>query len=219
MTSSNSPAGSRSISSTILAGIRLHDDQAWDRLFAVWNSIVYGWCRRKGVPPHDAEDIVQNVFLKVARSIDAFDRQSFTRWIGRITANTIADYYRNRAQRPVAFGGPGTWIEKLVGPGEQEQPKREEDTARNPRGVYDHGKGDDVEEPAEPHVDGLIVHRVLEVIREDFQEHTFQAFWRTAVDGRSAVDVADELGMTPEAVRAARYRVLKRLREELEGML
>ena len=75
-----------------------------------------------------------------------------------------------------------------------------------------------MEESAERRADWLIVHQLLEVIRDDFQEHTFQAFWRTAVDGRSAVDVADELGMTPEAVRAARYRVLKRLREELEEM-
>ncbi len=218
MTSSHSPTGSRSISSTILARVKLHEDQAWDRLFAVWNPIVYDWCRRKGVPPHDAEDIVQNVFLKVARTIHAFERQSFRRWIGRIAANAIADYYRNRAHRPVAFGGSGSWIKNLPDAAGQQQAERVEDARRNPQESGSPGEPDDMEESAERRADWLIVHQLLEVIRDDFQEHTFQAFWRTAVDGRSAVDVADELGMTPEAVRAARYRVLKRLREELEEM-
>jgi RNA polymerase sigma-70 factor (ECF subfamily) len=49
----------------------------------------------------------------------------------------------------------------------------------------------------------------------EFEERTWQAFWRTAVDGRSAADVGAELGMTPGAVRVAKSRVLHRLREEL----
>ena len=57
--------------------------------------------------------------------------------------------------------------------------------------------------------------RALELIRGEFEERTWQAFWLTAVEDRAAGDVALELGMSPGAVRVAKSRVLRRLREEL----
>ena len=57
--------------------------------------------------------------------------------------------------------------------------------------------------------------RALGLIREEFEERTWAAFWRTAVEGRAAKDVGAELSMTPGAVRVAKSRVLHRLREEL----
>jgi RNA polymerase sigma-70 factor (ECF subfamily) len=53
------------------------------------------------------------------------------------------------------------------------------------------------------------------LIRGEFSERTWQAFWRTAVEGRAAKDVGAELAMSPGAVRVAKSRVLHRLREEL----
>ena len=53
------------------------------------------------------------------------------------------------------------------------------------------------------------------LIRGEFHPHTWQAFWATAVEGRSAPDVAAELGMSPVGVRVAKSRVLQRLREAL----
>jgi RNA polymerase sigma-70 factor (ECF subfamily) len=57
------------------------------------------------------------------------------------------------------------------------------------------------------------------LIRADFEEHTWQAFWAVAVDGRPGTDVAAELGMTPGAVYVAKSRVLRRLREDLGELL
>jgi RNA polymerase sigma-70 factor (ECF subfamily) len=63
-----------------------------------------------------------------------------------------------------------------------------------------------------------IVQRALSVIRGDFQEQAWQAFWRSAVLDERTRDIAKALSMTPAAVCMARARVLKRLRETLEGM-
>jgi RNA polymerase sigma-70 factor (ECF subfamily) len=60
-----------------------------------------------------------------------------------------------------------------------------------------------------------LFYRGLDVIRGEFEPRTWQAFWRTAVEGRSPRDVGDELGMSPGAVRVAKSRVLHRLRQEL----
>lgn len=207
MVSSHSSDSVPSISSTMLARIKLHDDGAWNELFAVWHPVVYDWCRRARLSPDDSEDVAQNVLLRVARSISRFQHQSFRGWIRCITRNTILQHFRDTARVPVAFGGTGSWVGKI--PDSDAQEPWEPDTNCSP----------DCEEPAPEQTDQLILGRLLQVIHNDFEEKTFQAFWRTKVDGQSAVEVAEELEMTPEAVRAACYRVRKRLLAEQDGML
>jgi RNA polymerase sigma-70 factor (ECF subfamily) len=55
----------------------------------------------------------------------------------------------------------------------------------------------------------------LHLLREEFEPQTWQAFWRTAVDGQPATAVAVELGMSAAAIRKAKSRILHRLRLEL----
>ena len=61
--------------------------------------------------------------------------------------------------------------------------------------------------------------RALDLIRGEFEERTWAAFRLTAVEGRAARDVAADLAMTPGAVRVAKSRVLRRLREELGDLM
>lgn len=64
-----------------------------------------------------------------------------------------------------------------------------------------------------PHV------RALELMREHFEERTWTAFWRVAMQRENTADVAADLGMTAAAVRKAKARVLRRLREEFGELL
>ena len=64
-----------------------------------------------------------------------------------------------------------------------------------------------------------IVGQALRLMQAEFQPSTWQACWQNVVDGKSAVEVAAALKMNPGAVRAAKFRVLTRLRHELAGML
>ena len=64
--------------------------------------------------------------------------------------------------------------------------------------------------PADPAVETRLV------VRSEFREKTWLAFQRTALDGLSSAEAGAELNMTPRAVRLARSRVLKRLREEMK---
>ncbi len=68
-----------------------------------------------------------------------------------------------------------------------------------------------MDEPAER---GL-VRDALDSIRCEFEARTWRAFWLTTVEGLAAKDVGAELEMSPGAVRVAKSRVLRRLREEL----
>jgi RNA polymerase sigma-70 factor (ECF subfamily) len=61
--------------------------------------------------------------------------------------------------------------------------------------------------------------KALDLVRAEFQESTWQVFWLTAVEGRSPTTVAEELGMTLPAVRQAKSRVLRRLKQEMGDLL
>lgn len=73
------------------------------------------------------------------------------------------------------------------------------------------------EEPTDFDSHKYLVHQALQLMKQDFGEQTWRAFWRMAIDNQPANRVAEELGMKSAAVRQAKYRVLARLRQELDG--
>ena len=60
-----------------------------------------------------------------------------------------------------------------------------------------------------------LLHAALNLIRDEFESQTWTAFWRVTVEGHSTTDIADDLQMTKPAIRQAKYRVLRRLRQEV----
>jgi RNA polymerase sigma-70 factor (ECF subfamily) len=76
---------------------------------------------------------------------------------------------------------------------------------------------DEDEDPAEE-LDGLR-RRALELVRGEFEERTWRAFWLTVVEGRSPSDIAAEMGVTPTAIRMAKSRVLRRLKETFGDLI
>lgn len=191
--------GTGSTSSSLIRRVKARDAAAWERLFQLYTPLVYGWARRSGLRDSDAADISQEVFRAVARNIDDFQKDqassSFRAWIWAITRNQIRLYFRKKGDEPEAAGGTNAALQL------QQHPSfLDEDT--DPMGLA--GRQ-------------LLVQRALRLIRNDFSERNWQAFWQLAVEERSATEVAEELEMSPAAVRQAKYRVLCRLREELEG--
>ena len=62
---------------------------------------------------------------------------------------------------------------------------------------------------------GIIYEQALKLVKNEFEERTWQAFWRTVVDGQAPAIIADDLGVTAAAVRQAKSRVLRRLKDLL----
>src|SRR5262249_10232281 len=61
--------------------------------------------------------------------------------------------------------------------------------------------------------------QAVEQVRDEFEERTWQMFWRTVIEGRSPTALAKELGVTPAAVPQAKSRVLRRLKQEMGELL
>ncbi len=183
------------LSSALLDGIQQMNPDSWSRLVATFGPIVYRWCRAAGVGESDSPDIVQDVFTSVARGIGSFQRRkaegSFRSWLATITRNRVRDHFRKQANREAAAGGTAAW-QRL-----QEQPD-ELDTSIRPEDAQ-----------------SMIHRRVLELVRNDFEVSTWQAFWMTAVEGKTAAEVSAEVGISVASVYQAKSRVLRRIRQRL----
>lgn len=72
------------------------DDSAWEALVRREQRRVYSLCYRFTGSPTDAEDLTQDVFLKVYRNLQSFDpaRASFGVWLTALTRNLLVDHYR-----------------------------------------------------------------------------------------------------------------------------
>jgi RNA polymerase sigma-70 factor (ECF subfamily) len=200
MAESNLSSGSclPSTSTTLLKQLRACEPAAWDRLCQVYGPLVYRWARSLALQEADAADVVQEVFRTVATSLNRFHHESphdsFRGWLWGITRNKVREQHRRLAGQPAAAGGSDAQRQLL----EVAEPV-----------------SDCTSEAPVPAADAVQVHRAVALIQIEFEGRTWQAFWRSAVDGQSAAEIARELGMTPRAVRQAKYRVLRRLRQEL----
>jgi RNA polymerase sigma-70 factor (ECF subfamily) len=190
-----------STSSSFLDRVKARDEGAWRRLESVYGHLVFYWCRYYDVRREDRADVCQDVFRAVAISIDSFQRDqpggTFRGWLRTITRNKIADHFRRQNRQPDAQGGTDAY----------------ERFSEIPDG--DSASASEVSDQET----AIIVNKTLDLIRPEFEERTWQAFWRAAVEGQPAGVVAEALEMTPGAVRQAKSRVLHRLRGELHQLL
>jgi RNA polymerase sigma-70 factor (ECF subfamily) len=188
---------------SLLQRIRDGDATGWRRVVELYTPLVYHWCKRSGIEGADADDVLQEVFQAASGSIGSFRREqsgdTFRGWLRAITQHKILAHWRSRQRHPHATGGSSA-LERL-----QQMPEPSPST-------------DPMEEEDSEQVSALF-HRALGFLRSEFEERTWQAFWRTAVDAQAAPAVAAELGMSANAVRMAKSRVLHRLREELGDLV
>ncbi len=191
---------SQSSSSSLVSRLRARDAIAWSQLSDLYGPLVYFWCRQNSVPAADTVDVVQEVFLAVAKGIDGFQGSksggSFRGWLWTISRNKIRDFFR-KASDVVAVGGSSI-PQKL---------------AQVPD-IADELPDDDSHADHRREANALM-HRAMAIVRNEFEQRTWDAFWRVVVDEHSTAEVAEDLGITANGVRQAKSRVLRRLREQL----
>ena len=186
---------SSSTSTGLIRGVHSGDPVAWQRLVSYYSPLVYAWCRQSKMEPCDAADAMQEVFVAVWRGLAGFRHDqpggTFRGWLRTIARNKIADHFRRLPLRPQSVGG-GSALDQ------QFDFRAAESTSSCERGPLK-----------------SLFNQALATVRAEFEPTTWQAFLLTTVDGRSTADVAEQLRMSQGGVRQAKYKVLRRLRQEL----
>ena len=180
---------------SLLNAVWGNSPEGWQRLVELYSPAVYRSCRMAGLSPDDSADIGQEVFEAVSRNITAFRReeegQSFRAWLHTITRNKIIDHFRRCSRDPAISS------ERL----EKQVPT-----------VFPPENGSELSKASVPQE----IQDAISVVSSEFASSSWKAFWLTAVEGRKASEVAETLGITPNAVYLSRSRILRRLRQELD---
>jgi RNA polymerase sigma-70 factor (ECF subfamily) len=181
---------------TLLERLRLPAPaDAWDRFVRLYTPLLFSWARRMGLQEPDAADLVQDVFTVLLQKLPEFsyDRhRSFRGWLRTVTLNKWREAQRRRAAAPRATGNAN--LAELV--------------CAEPDDSF-----------WEAEYRNQLVGRALQLMQADFEPTTWKACWEFVVSGKPAAQVAAELGTTVEVVYSAKSRVLRRLREELDGLM
>jgi RNA polymerase sigma-70 factor (ECF subfamily) len=186
---------------TLLQRLRANEPDAWSRVVSLYRPLVCYWCGRQGVIGADADDVAQEVFQVASARLADFRRErpgdTFRGWLRGITRIKAWEHRRDAGQFPPAVGG-STALQRM-------------------HGVADDSPADSDAAPQEdpPAEISALLRRALDYVRVEFEPATWRAFLLTAVDGKSAPDAAAEIGLSAAAVRQAKSRVLRRVRQEL----
>lgn len=160
---------------------------SWDDIVAEHSSRVYRWAYRLTGNPHDAEDLTQDVFVRVFRSLSTYRPGSFEGWLHRITTNLFLDGVRRAARArtwPLDDDGAADRIPDSVG-----DPSQLAHDAR-----LDHD-----------------LQQALDGLSSDFRAVVMLA----DVEGRSSDEIGRMLGIKPGTVRSRLHRGRRQLRESL----
>jgi RNA polymerase sigma factor (sigma-70 family) len=181
---------------TLLTRLRSPTDaEAWRTFVDLYLPLVFRYCRKRGLQDADARDVTQQVLANVHRAIETFEydprKGKFRNWLGTISLREITRY-QQRDRRPGKGGGDGQgdWVVQQES-GQVDAAWQEEFNAH-------------------------IFAAALDRVRSEFDEPTWNAFDATWLRDVKPDQAAKELGKRTAWIYKARFRVLQRLRTEIE---
>ncbi|MGY8769024.1 MAG: sigma-70 family RNA polymerase sigma factor [Pirellulales bacterium] len=169
-------------------------EEAWIQFVHLYSPLIYNCGIKLGLNATDSGEMVQEVFLVLIKHLPEFNynpEKSFRKWLQTIAKNKAIDLIRRNSARPVN----GILDEESLSvPSEIDL--FEETQYRN-----------------------YLVNRCRVLIEKEFEPNTWLACWNYVSNEHSAEAIGHELGISANAVRVAKFRVLRRLREVLDGFL
>jgi RNA polymerase sigma-70 factor (ECF subfamily) len=188
-------------SASLLERLRTsRDEAAWRRLDDLYRPLIRRWLLRDPALRDESEDLVQEVMAVLVRELPRFQRRrtgSFRRWLRTIAAHRLAAHGRSRKNRPRPLGGPAekSPLAELADPNSALSRQWDEEHDRH------------------------VLRRLMELVVPQFAPTTLAAFRRVAFDGVAPAQVAEEVGLSLNAVLLAKSHVLNKLRQEAAGLI
>jgi len=171
------------------------DPRAWDDFVERYQPMIRAWCVRWGSQACDADDVAQQVLLKLLTAMKSYrpdPRGSFRGWLKTVTHNAWLDFARRPKNGQGAAG-----LDAI---------------ADSSDALADLEK--EMQQAFERELLDLAMRRVEERVKPS----TWQAFRLTSVENLSGAEAAEQLGLPVSSVFVAKHRVLKLLEEEVRKL-
>jgi RNA polymerase sigma factor (sigma-70 family) len=169
------------------------DERAWREFVDYYAPVIYRWCARRGLQDTDAQDVTQQVLLKLATKLPEFaydPTRSFRSWLRTLTYHAWADFLTGRDG--VASGHPAAWAALSTAEAREDLLQRIEDE-----------------------FDLELLEQAMARVRGRVEPATWEAFRLTALEGVPAAEVARRLGKQLATVYVLRSNVQKMLQAVL----
>jgi RNA polymerase sigma-70 factor (ECF subfamily) len=174
------------------------DLQSWRTFVDVYGPLAYGYCRQRGLRHEDAEDVTQEVFVRIGAAIRTFEYRPdigrFRDWMGTLIRNEVNRFLKKTKSATKGRGGADS------------------DGVLN--GVEARGKDTLWVSEFNAHVLATALARS----RPHFDERTWRAFALVWLENCPAAQAAQQLGQSIDFVYVAKSRVLKRLWHEVQEL-
>jgi RNA polymerase sigma factor (sigma-70 family) len=180
---------------TLLARLRKDplDQEAWTEFVRRYRPKIHRWCCEWGLQPMDAEDVTQDVLLKLSQKMRDFQydpARSFRAWLKTVTQHAWSDYVSGRQ---AGVGGEHARLQTL---------EARADLTRQLSEEFDHE----------------LMETAMQVVRQRVAPQTWEAFRLTALEGLSGAEAARQLGVAVANVFVGKHRVQKMLRDEIRRL-
>jgi RNA polymerase sigma-70 factor (ECF subfamily) len=194
---SNKPDADTSVTLMMRVQKNPADPQAWDDFVRRYQPVICVWCLRWGAQPSDADDVAQEVLLKLLTAMKKFQydpARSFRAWLKTVTHNAWNDFV---ASHRFKSAGNDDRFDAIV-------------DSRDALA--------DLEKQMEDAFDRELLELAMRRVEKRVKPTTWQAFQLTAVENRSGADVAQQLQIPVASVFVAKHRVQKLLHEEVRRL-
>lgn len=164
-------------------------EEAWRRFVDLYTPLFFHWLKQLNIPGTETNDLLQDVFVQIYRKLPDFKLNKRGHFHGWLHTVIKNKAFEWRRKLNHAV----TWqsdFHEVIEPALDEQEYRQ-----------------------------YLVNRLMQLMKDGFPEQTWRACWENVVEGRSAKEVARELGITVNMVYLAKSRVLRQLRQEIAGLI
>jgi RNA polymerase sigma-70 factor, ECF subfamily len=172
------------------------DGASWTEFLGIYQPVVYRMARRRLLQDADAHDVMQQVFLSVAKAIESWEpgvgKPPFRAWLSTIARNAIT---KALSRRPRDRAAGTTSVASIL----ERQAASEVTT------------GEILAEARQE-----TIRWAAEQIRSEFSAEIWRIFELTVLNGVPIAELASSSGRSAGSIYVARFRVITRLKEKIQ---
>ncbi len=176
---------------SLIVGVCQQDPERWRQFDGIYRPMLLAYLRKQGLKEFDANDVVQDIFVKLLGRIHTYKREkcSFRSWLYSVAHNALIDHARRLASRKRALDG---WVLNVLRATPSDSVRMEEEWAAM-------------------HRERILKH-ALKVVRARVSSRVWACFVQRVFHNHPAAEIARDLNLEPNAVYVNACRVMKLVR-------